>query len=63
MTQYVNVIPRKHLCERLGVSRNTIKRWIKYRGFPQPLKASGQEPLFDSYAVNQWFEEMEAGNE
>ena len=63
MTQHVKVIPRKYLCERLGVSRNTIKRWIKHRGFPKPMKASGQEPLFDSDAINQWFEETEAGNE
>ena len=63
MTQQVNVIPRKHLCAQLGISRNTIKRWIENRGFPKPLKASGQEPLFDSDAVNLWFEEMEAGNE
>lgn len=63
MTRQVNVIPRKHLCAQLGISRNTIKRWIEHRGFPKPLKASGQEPLFDSDAVNLWFEEMEAGNE
>jgi predicted DNA-binding transcriptional regulator AlpA len=56
MTQHLNVIPRKHLCDQLGISRNTIKRWIEYRGFPKPLKASGQEPLFDSDAVNLWFE-------
>ena len=60
MTQQVNVIPRKHLCAQLVISRNTIKRWIEHRGFPKPLKASGQEPLFDSDAVNLWFEQMEA---
>ena len=63
MTQHVNVIPRKHLCAKLGISRNTIKRRIEHRGFPKPLKASGQEPLFDSDAVNQWFEEMEGRND
>ena len=63
MTQHLNVIPRKYICHQLGISRNTIKRWIKDRGFPTPLKASGQEPLFDSDAVNLWFEKMEVGNE
>ena len=58
MTQQLNVIPRKHLCAQLGISSNTIKRWIEYRSFPKPLKASGQEPLFDSDAVNLWFEQM-----
>ena len=48
MAQHLNVIPRKHLCDQLGISRNTIKRWIEYRGFPKPLEASGQEPLFDT---------------
>lgn len=61
--QQLNVIPRKHLCAQLGISTNTIKRWIEHRGFPQPLKASGQEPLFDSESINLWFEQMEAGNE
>ena len=63
MTQQINVIPQKHLCVQLGVSRNTIKRWIEHRGFPKPLKASGQEPLFDSNAINLWFEQREAENE
>ena len=63
MIQQVHVIPRKHLCAQLGISRNTIKRWIEYRGFPQPLKASGREPLFDVDAVNQWFQKLEACNE
>ncbi|MBL6781725.1 MAG: AlpA family phage regulatory protein [Alphaproteobacteria bacterium] len=45
------------------MSRSTIKRWIATRNFPQPLRASGREPLFDSDAVNRWFKEMEAGNE
>ena len=61
--QHLNVIPRGQLCEQLGVSRSTIKRWIATRNFPQPLRASGREPLFDSDAVNRWFKEMEAGNE
>ena len=52
MTQLVNVIPRKYLCAQLGISRNTIKRWIEHRGFSKPLKASGQEPMFDNDAVN-----------
>ena len=63
MTQHLNVIPRKYICHQLGISRNTIKRWTKERGFPTPLKASGQEPLFDADAVNDWFQSMEAQND
>ena len=43
--QHLNVIPRGQLCEQLGVSRSTIKRWIETRNFPQPLRASGRERL------------------
>ena len=63
MAQHLNVIPRKHLCDQLGISQNTIKRWIEYRGFPKPLRASGQEPLFDADAVNNWSQSMEARND
>ena len=48
MAQQLNVIPREQLCEKFKISSSTIKRWIKTRGFPQPLTASGQEPLFDA---------------
>ena len=40
MARELNVIPRKHLCEHLGVSSKTIKRWIASRDFPEPMKAS-----------------------
>ena len=63
MARELNVISRKHLCEQLGVSSKTIKRWIASRDFPEPMKASGQEPLFDATAVENWFEKMEARND
>ena len=53
--QVINVISRKQLCKQLGISRSTIKRWIKNRSFPEPLKASGREPLFDRNEVETWF--------
>ncbi|MDA0332168.1 MAG: helix-turn-helix domain-containing protein [Proteobacteria bacterium] len=60
MAKELNVISRKHLCEQLGISSKTIKRWITNRNFPEPMKASGQESLFDDNAVKNWFEKMEA---
>ena len=63
MARELNVIPRKRLCEQLGISSKTIKRWITNRNFPEPMKASGQEPLFDATAVKNWFEKMEARND
>ena len=63
MARELNVIPRKRLCEQLGISSKTIKRWITNRNFPESMKASGQEPLFDVEAVNNWFQSMEARND
>jgi len=40
--QHLNLIPRAQLCEKLGVSRSTLKRWVKTRNFPNPIKASGR---------------------
>ena len=51
MARELNVISSKHLCEQLGVSSKTIKRWITSRKFPEPMRVSGQEPLFDATAV------------
>ena len=61
--QFIDVISRKQLCRQLGVSRSTIKRWIKTRNFPEPLRASGREPLFDVTEVDFWLSEMEASND
>jgi len=61
--QHLNVIPRGQLCDELGVSRSTIKRWIETRNFPQPLPASGREPLFDPKAVQYWLASGETKND
>ena len=61
--QQIDVIPRSRLCDKLGVSRSTIKRWIETRHFPKPLKASGQEPLFYANQVRDWFAYIEAQND
>ena len=61
--QQLNVIPRRRLCNEIGVSRSTIKRWIETRRFPKPLKASGQEPLFDAGQIKDWFAKMETRDE
>ena len=61
--QQLNVISRSRLCDELGVSRSTKKRWIEKRHFPKPLKASGQEPLFYASQVREWFAHMEVKND
>ena len=50
----LNIIPRKEICKQIGVSRDTLKNWIRDRNFPEPLKSSGREPLFDQSSVKEW---------
>jgi len=57
--QHLNLIPRAQFCEKLGVSRSTLKRWVKTRNFPNPIKASGREPIYDIDQVRDWVSEME----
>ncbi len=51
----LNIISRKEICKQIGVSRDTLKKWIEDRKFPKPLKSSGREPLFDKLSVKEWF--------
>ena len=50
----LNVISQKEICKQIGVSRDTLKNWVKKRNFPEPLKSSGREPLFDQLSVKEW---------
>ena len=50
----LNIIPRKEICKQIGVSRDTLKNWIRKRNFPKPLNSSGREPLFDELSVKEW---------
>ena len=63
MQPQLNVIPRRLLCAQLGISRSTVKRWIKDRDFPSPIQASGREPLFDVAAVQQWLDNRGVQND
>ena len=50
----LNIISRKEICKQIGVSRDTLKNWIRKRNFPKPLNSSGREPLFDKLCVKEW---------
>ena len=50
----LNIISWREICKQIGVSRDTLKNWIKDRNFPEPLKSSGREPLFDQLSVKEW---------
>ena len=58
MLEISKIITREQLCEQLGISANTLRRWIKERNFPHPLNASGRRPFFDCEDKDQkWLEE------
>ena len=59
----LNIISRREICKQIGVSRDTLKNWIKNRNFPEPLRASGREPLFDELSVKEWFLNEGGNNE
>jgi len=61
--QFLNLISRAQLCERLGVSPSTINRWVKTRNFPSPMKASGRRSLFDLSLIEQWIKNLESNND
>ena len=47
-------IGRPELLEQLGVSKATLLRWSKQRGFPAALPASGKTPIYDLQEVDAW---------
>ena len=59
----LNIISSKQVCMEMGVTRSTIKRWIKNRNFPKPLAASGRSPLFDEADVIAWLGTGESNND
>jgi len=54
-----SIITRKKICSIMGISADTLTRWIKERGFPEPLNASGRSPIFDKKLVDEWLSDPE----
>ena len=46
----------KQVAEHFQISPNTLLRWSKQPGFPQPLK-NGQIVLYDPAAIQRWLVE------
>jgi len=51
---FFNVVTRSHICREFNCHKDTIRRWIKEEGFPEPLPCPAREPVFDADAVNNW---------
>lgn len=47
-------IGRRKLLEQLGISKHTLLRWSKRRGFPAALPSSGKTPIYDMQEVDAW---------
>ena len=54
MSTITHFVGRRELLRELGVSKTTILRWTTTRGFPEPLPRSGQIPIYDRAAINEW---------
>ena len=63
MLKLSKIVTREQLCEQLGISANTLRRWIKERDFPHPLNASGRRLFFDCEDVSVWLQSMEVSND
>jgi predicted DNA-binding transcriptional regulator AlpA len=47
-------IGRKALADTMGISKYTILRWTKLKGFPEPLLNSGRTPIYDLQEIENW---------
>ena len=50
----LKVITRAEVCREFNCHRDSLKRWIKEKGFPSPLPCPAREPIFDIEEVNRW---------
>ena len=48
------LIGRKELANTMGISKYTILRWTKLKGFPKPLPNSGRTPIYDLQEIENW---------
>ena len=39
---------------KLCISKTTLARWIRERGFPAPVRLGPSSPRFDAEAVQRW---------
>ena len=61
----MNLEPRlqrlPQVCERVGVSRSTLYRWMAERKFPQAVRIGDRTTAWDSRAVDRWIASHIAG--
>ena len=50
---------RKEVCEFLGISVSTIRRWLEIGRLPQPIQISERRQLFKEEEIVEWLRECE----
>ena len=53
----LDVISRKKICSEIGISRDTLKNWVKDRKFPEPLNLPVRQPIWKLSEVKNWLRE------
>ena len=47
-------ISQRDVLKQIGISISTLKRWQKYRGFPDHISVSESVKIFDQLAIENW---------
>ena len=50
-----NFVDRKTICEKLGISKSSLYRRVKFDGFPQTQM--GRRVFYNIEKVNEWLED------
>ena len=53
------LMTRKEVCESLGISVSTIRRWLEIGRLPQPIQISERRQLFKEDEIVRWLRECE----
>lgn len=54
--QIRRMVSCEHVCERFGVPRQTLMRWVARGEFPAPFRIGRRILRWDAAAVEEWIE-------
>ena len=53
----MNILTKKEVQEKLGISRSGLELLVRNNGFPKPFYLGGKLSRWDAADVNRWLEE------